>query len=178
PSAYDIQNPALSVQGSLLGCEQSFDVRKLFLDQLRNEDTDWYADAEDNEDAGNYLRALESYRKANADNEDIWRCMAKLAEQERDYDKCVKYLLILDPDDKKINQVSNLKKFMEEVEESSELRKFGDVYLQPGNFFKSGLDLNTALKSVYGDSDSQEFMTALNEFVKRMNSYMGSLVNV
>lgn len=163
---------------NLLGCEQSFDVRKLFLDQLRNEDTDWYADAEDNEDAGNYLRALESYRKANADNEDIWRCMAKLAEQERDYDKCVKYLLILDPDDKKINQVSNLKKFMEEVEESSELRKFGDVYLQPGNFFKSGLDLNTALKSVYGDSDSQEFMTALNEFVKRMNSYMGSLVNV
>lgn len=163
---------------NLLGCEQSFDVRKLFLDQLRNEDTDWYADAEDNEDAGNYLRALESYRKANADNEDIWRCMAKLAEQERDYDKCVKYLLVLDPEDKKINQVSNLKKFMEEVEESSELRKFGDVYLQPGNFFKSGLDLNAALKSVYGDSDSQEFMTALNEFVKRMNSYMGSLVNV
>ncbi len=162
----------------LLCCEQSFDVRKLFLDQLRNEDTDWYADAEDNEDAGNYLRALESYRKANADNEDIWRCMAKLAEQERDYDKCVKYLLILDPDDKKINQIDNLKKYMEEVEESSELRKIGEVYLQPGIFYKSGLDLNVALKSVYGDSDSQEFMTALNEFVRKMNSYMGSLINV
>lgn len=163
---------------NLLRSEDAFDARKLFLDQLRNEDTDWYADAEDNENAGNYLRALESYRKANADNEDIWRCTAKLAEKERDFEKCVKYLLILDSEDKKINRIDNLKRYMEEIEESSELRKLGSVYLQPESFYKSGLDLNIALKSIYGDSESQEFMMALNEFVKNMNSYMGSLINV
>lgn len=162
----------------LLSCEQAFDVRKLFLDQLGNDDKDWRADAEDNEDAGNYLRALESYRKANADNADIWRCMAKLAEQERDFEKCVKYLLILDPEDRKIDRTDCLKKYMEELEESTELRKLGAVYLQPESFYKSDLDLNVALKSVYGDSKSQEFRTALNEFVKRMNSYMGSLINI
>ena len=173
------KNPLYSELAKDLLCrEPSFDVQKLFLDQLRNEDTDWYADAEDNEDAGNYLRALESYRKANADNEDIWRCMAKLAEQERDYDKCVKYLLILDSEDKKINRIDSLKRYMEEIEESSELKKFGSVYLRPENFYKSGLDLNIALKSIYGDSESQEFMMALNEFVRNMNSYMGSLINV
>ena len=163
---------------NLLRSEDAFDARKLFLDQLRNEDTDWYTDAEDNEDAGNYLRALESYRKANADNEDIWRCTAKLAEKERDFEKCVKYLLILDSEDKKINRIDNLKRYMEEIEESSELRKLGSVYLQPEIFYKSGLDLNVALKSIYGDSESQEFMMALNEFVKNMNSYMSSLINV
>ena len=173
------KNPLYSELAKDLLCrEPSFDVQKLFLDQLKNEDTDWYADAEDNEDAGNYLRALESYRKANADNEDIWRCMAKLAEQERDYDKCVKYLLILDSEDKKINRIDSLKRYMEEIEESSELKKFGSVYLRPENFYKSGLDLNIALKSIYGDSESQEFMMALNEFVRNMNSYMGSLINV
>ena len=67
---------------------------------------------------------------------------------------------------------------MEEIEESSELRKLGSVYLQPEIFYKSGLDLNVALKSIYGDSESQEFMMALNEFVKNMNSYMSSLINV
>ena len=163
---------------NLLHSENAFDVRKLFLDQLRNEDTDWYADAEDNENAGNYLRALESYRKANADNEDVWRCTAKLAEQQRDYETCVKYLLILDSEDKKINRIDSLNRYMEEIEESSELRKFGSVYLQPESFYTSGLDLNIALKSIYGDSESQEFMMALNEFVKNMNSYMGSLINV
>ena len=163
---------------NLLQHEDAFDVKKLFLDCLRNENTDWYTDAEDNENAGNYLRALESYQKANADNEDIWRCMAKLAEQERDFKKCMEYLLILDSEDKKINRIDSIKRCMEEIDGTSELRKLGAVFVQPENFYKSGLDLNVALKSIYGDSESQGFTMALNEFVKRMNWYMGSLINV
>lgn len=168
----------LKSKSDLLQIEESFDVRKLFLDQLSNEDIDWYADAEDNEDAGNYERALEAYQKANADMEDIWRCEAKLAEKERNYEKCVKYLMILTSDDTKINRLGWLNKYFEELEKSAEIRKLVDVYLHPEIFYKSGLDLNESLNSIYGDSGSQEFMTALNEFVKQMNSYMGSLVKV
>lgn len=163
----------------LLQLEDSFNVQRLFLDQLRNEETDWFADAEDNEDAGNYQRALESYQKADADNEDIWRCMAKLAEQKRDYEKCIKYLLALDAGDAKINRMDWLEKYVDEVDDSvAELRTLAKVYLHPEDFYKSGLDLNDALIKIYDDSDSPVYKSALNEFINRMNSYLSTLVKV
>lgn len=166
----------LKSESSLIEPIEKFNIERLFLDRLSNDDTDWYEDAVANEDAGNYERAVESYQNANADMEHIWRCMAKNAEKTRHFDDAVKYLLVLESSDSKINKKDYLAKYTTELDENSDVRKLTEVFLHPENFYKEQIDLNNALKRIYGNSESPEYVSALNELVMQFNNYMKSLL--
>lgn len=167
---------ALEKEGELLNSVTQFDTESLFLNNLNNGETDWLLDAKANEDAGNYDRAVESYQKANADIENIWRCKAKSAEKNRDYDTCVKYLLVVESSDLKINKLDYLTRYVPELAPDSPLKNLADVYLHPEQFSQKHIHLNESLEEFYGNSENPEYRSALNEFLKKFNLHMKSIL--
>ncbi len=166
---------ALEKEGDLLNVIAQFDTESLFLNNLNNGETDWLLDAKANEDAGNYDRAAESYQKASADIENVWRCKAKSAEKSRDYNTCVRYLLVIESSDLKINKLDYLARYVPELAPDSPLKNLADVYLHPEQFSQKHIQLDSSLEAFYGHSENLEYLSALNEFVKRINLHMKSI---
>lgn len=73
-----------------------FDKDKMYFSSLRNDLYDWYSWAKDYEANGKYEDAIKAYSESGryANEKDIFRCEAKMAEGERNFTKAVKYFLL------------------------------------------------------------------------------------
>lgn len=101
-----------------LDIKTKFNTKDLLFSNLTSSEAEWIAQAKEYELKGKYKEALELYENkiSNASNEDITRCEAHIAEQEKDFEYASQCYLL-------INDLDSLDRLTPELDKNSNIYK-------------------------------------------------------
>ena len=126
---------------------ESFDADKLYISRLSQEETDWYEQARELEQNGDYRNALEHYKAIKAPPDCINRCNYHISIEDKDYDTAVVYGIML-------NSPDMISDYLDDVK-STDLEQLASAYIclqnDPLNYAFKQINLSKLIESCIPD---------------------------
>ena len=131
---------------------ESFDKDKLYISRLSQGETDWFEQARELEQNGDYRNALEHYKAIKAPTDCINRCNYHISIEDKDYDTAVVYGIIL-------NSPEMISDYLDDVK-STDLEQLARAYIclknDPLNYAFRQINLSKLIESCIPDDLQKE----------------------
>ncbi len=156
----------------------SFNAKQLYFDRMSKDLAAYYESAQEFEKNGKYREALENYIIAEAENDCLYRCEYGIAIEDKDYDKAVKYAILLD-------SVEKVSVYLNDIT-LPELKTLAEAYIclksDPSNYSFRNINISKLIeKSISEDKYRGEIqkilLSSLGEALKIYREKIASFIS-
>lgn len=129
-----------------------FNAEELYFDHMSQDQSSYYELAQELEKNGKYKEALDNYIIAEAEPECLYRCEYGIAKNEKNYDKAIKFALLLDSTERITDYLNDIA--------SPELKTLAEAYVclkkDPMNYKFRNLNISRLIEKCISDNSDRE----------------------